>query len=228
MKHLHYIYCVLIIIAMFLSTGCINSGQYKGIPQSAVVKTESNEYVIFSDSIGCDSLGRTQSEVWLWDKKQQTESKWGGYISCRIDRATIISVSPLIVFTEEYYNPGYNCSIINTEKDSLISFSCDEGLLCTTPDEGLIVVGNKGFYGFGGTYTILVVMNHEGKVIQEIPLKAKTDVPIDIEREWEEKYPNAKISDFQRVVENHPGADEDEIRRFGDIELGAYKKNTRP
>ena len=223
MKHIHYIYGVLSIIAMFLFTGCVDSWPYKGVPRSAVVKAESDGYVILSDSIGCDSLGRTQSEVWIWNKKQQSGCKWDGDKLGRIDKATILSVSPLIVFTEEYYNPGFTCCIVNTQKDSLISFSCDEGLLCTTQDEGLIIVGNKGFYGFGGTYTILVIMNHEGKVLKEIPLNAQTDVPFDVEREWEEKYPNAKITDFQRVVEEHPDADDDELRELGKAELTVFQ-----
>ena len=223
MKHIHYIYGVLLTAVVLLLAACSGSWPYIGIPESAVVKAESDDYVILSDSIGCDSVGRTLSEVWFWDKKQLTGSKWEGNVLGKIDKATILSVSPLIVFTEEYYNPGFNCSIINTEKDSLISFSCDEGLLCTTLDEGLIVVGNKGFYGFGGTYTILVVMNLEGKVIQEIPLNAQTDVPFDIEMEWEEKYPNAKISDFQRVVEEHPDADDDELRELDKTKLAVFQ-----
>ena len=163
-------YSLLCAVLMLILIGCSESWPYKGVPDSAVVKVESFGYVILSDSVECDSVGRPQSEMWIWDKCQHVGRKWNGESVGRIDRARIISESPLIVITEEYYNPGYNCSIINTETGSVTGWSCDEGVLCVTPDEGLIIVGNKGFYESGGTYTILVIMDHNGNILNRIPL----------------------------------------------------------
>lgn len=179
---------------------------------------ESMNYVVLADSVS-----ESSSDIWIWDRNGNIANKWNGRLEPgHIDEVHIVSEDPLILVTEMYDAVNMICHLINTEQDTAIYLNCDYGLWGVTR-ENQIVMSSRGFYGFGGTYTVLQLFNMDGGHVRDVGLNALTDVPFDLVMEWEEKYPKAKVSDFQKVIESHPGAGYDELRRIGDVELQAIR-----